>query len=114
MLVSRKRLYEVAFSLNLGEYLFLSTKEELDDGRTKRNTLANVVEAIIGAVFYDNGENNRFLVVRDIILKLLGSYIDDIENLCDDDYKSQLDIYVKQNKNRRLFLSCTKGFRSSS
>ena len=48
-------LAEVARELQIGQYLFLSRGEEASDGRTKDSTLANAVEAIIGAIYLDQG-----------------------------------------------------------
>ncbi|MFA5799327.1 MAG: ribonuclease III [Candidatus Peribacteraceae bacterium] len=54
-LVQGNHLYEVARELHFGDYLFLSRGEEASDGRTKQSTLANALEAFIGALFLDQG-----------------------------------------------------------
>lgn len=54
-LVQGDHLQEVARELRLGEYLFLSRGEEVSGGRTKESTLANALEALIGAIYLDQG-----------------------------------------------------------
>lgn len=54
-LVQGNHLSEVAADIKLGEYLFLSRGEEASGGRSKGSTLANALEAIIGAMYLDQG-----------------------------------------------------------
>ncbi len=63
-LVSSNHLHEVAAQLELGQYLFLGRGEELSGGRGKRALLANVVEALIAALYMDGGlaVAHRFIV----------------------------------------------------
>jgi len=53
--VSKPTLAEVARSLGLGEHVELAPSEESTGGRDKDSILADVVEAIIGAVYLDQG-----------------------------------------------------------
>lgn len=55
MLVRGVNLTQVALELQLGNYLQMSKGEELSGGRSKESTLANSVEALIGAIFLDQG-----------------------------------------------------------
>lgn len=54
-LVQGNHLAEVAKQIKLGEYLFMSRGEEASDGRNKTSTLANALEALIGAIYLDRG-----------------------------------------------------------
>jgi len=54
-LVNTVNLAFVAKNLGLGKFLLLSKGEEDTGGRTNQSLLANTVEAIIGALFMDNG-----------------------------------------------------------
>ena len=54
-LVARPACTEVARSLHLGRYLRLSDGEESTGGRDNDSTLADVCEAIIGALYVDGG-----------------------------------------------------------
>lgn len=55
MLVRGENLAKVALDLQLGNYLQMSKGEEASGGRAKESTLANGVEALIGAIFLDQG-----------------------------------------------------------
>lgn len=54
-LVSAPLLADHARSLGLGDYLRLGTGEEQSGGRDKPSLLANVMEAVIGAIYIDGG-----------------------------------------------------------
>ena len=54
-LVKTETLAEVASELNLGEKLYLSHGEEATGGRTNPGLLADTTEAIIGALYQDQG-----------------------------------------------------------
>ncbi len=70
-LVQGDHLAEVAASLKLGEYLFMSRGEEASGGREKQSTLANALEALIGALYLDQGfDVTRDFVRRTILVRL--------------------------------------------
>lgn len=54
-MVNETQLAEIARSLDLGEYLMLGKGEIQSNGRHKNSLLANAMEAVIAAVFLDNG-----------------------------------------------------------
>ena len=54
-LVQGDHLADVARELKLGEFLFMSRGEEASNGRAKTSTLANALEALIGAIYLDKG-----------------------------------------------------------
>ncbi len=54
-LVCRSTLAELASSLGLGEWLLLGRGEEMSGGRTRPSNLANAMEALIGALYLDQG-----------------------------------------------------------
>lgn len=54
-LVRGLNLAEIAVKLDLGQYLTLSKGEENSGGRTKPYILANTFEALIGAIYLDQG-----------------------------------------------------------
>lgn len=54
-LVNTQNLAVLASKLNIGESLFLSNGEEEGGGRENPSLLADTVEAIIGAIFIDQG-----------------------------------------------------------
>lgn len=69
-LVNRENLAEVAKDIRLGDYLFMSKGEERSGGRAKDSTLANAVEALIGAIYLDQGFEpaqkfcNEFITIK--------------------------------------------------
>lgn len=81
-LVKGLHLAEVAAELELGSYLMLSKGEEKSGGREKKYILANVMEALIGAIYLDhNYEVAESFIEKFILTKLdhiieEGSYID--------------------------------------
>lgn len=54
-LVNTKNLAEIANKLEIGKQIYLSKGEEDGGGRTNTSLLADTVEAIIGALFLDQG-----------------------------------------------------------
>jgi len=75
-LVKGKHLAEVAKELDLGKYLFLSKGEEKSGGREKNYILANTVEALIGAIFLDQGHVAADEFIDRFILKKLEEIIE--------------------------------------
>ena len=70
-LVSAKALAKLARSIDLGRFLSMARGEELNGGRDRDSTLADALEAVLGAAFLDGGLN----VARDIVLKLMGDLV---------------------------------------
>ena len=86
-LVRGETLTRIALSLQLGDYLYLGHGEEESGGRSRSRNLSCTLEAVIGAVFLDQGLD----VARGFILKLLGSELDGVvEDKFAADYKSKL------------------------
>ena len=54
-LVNETGFDKLARSLNLGEYILLSNAEENNGGREKSSLLSNAFEAIIGAIYLEDG-----------------------------------------------------------
>ena len=66
-LVRKETLARLArYHLKLDGYLYLGHGEETGGGRAKQSILADALEAVIGAVFLDQGFN----ICRDLILRL--------------------------------------------
>jgi ribonuclease-3 len=70
-LVQRDNLADVAQELKLGDYIFMSRGEEASDGRSKESTLANALEALIGAIYLDQGFDPTRTFIEDFILARL-------------------------------------------
>jgi ribonuclease-3 len=65
-LVSRDTLARLAKASGLGDYLYLGKGEEISGGRDKPANLASTLEAVIAAIFLDQGPHTT----RDFILRL--------------------------------------------
>jgi ribonuclease-3 len=95
LVVNTKSLATIAKDFNFGEYLMLSKGEEESHGRKNESLLANSVEAVIGALFLDQGIE----AVREFILSILSPKIDNIvEQKAFKDPKSLLQEYVQSQK----------------
>lgn len=86
-LVKTTSLADAARKLKLGDLLFLSRGEEDSGGRTNRSLLADTFEALLGAIFLDQGTEaaKRFLETH--LFQKLG---DIVKNKSYIDYKSLL------------------------
>jgi ribonuclease-3 len=63
-LVNKKRLAQLARSLNVGKYVRLGKGEEQNLGRSKHSILACVYEALVGAVYLDGGYKKVYKVIQ--------------------------------------------------
>lgn len=89
--VCEKALVEMANRINIGKYLMLGRGEDMSGGRNRKSILADTVEAVIGAIYLDQGLG----CTRDFILQYLEPLI--IETASGDyqDYKSRLQEFVQ-------------------
>lgn len=71
LVVCEDTLAQVAYDLNLGQYLYLGKGEEMTGGREKASNLANALEAVFGAIYLDQG----FAYVKKMIMQYLQKYI---------------------------------------
>jgi len=74
-LVNTKMLSKVADKLGINDHLLLSRGEAKDTGRARQCILANAMEAIIGAVFLDQGYQKTAEFIEREILKELPEII---------------------------------------
>ena len=72
-LVKRSFLSHLSRELQLEQHLLLGKGELLDGGRKKTSILANVYEAVIGAVYVDSGFNQALEIVRNHFKPYLNS-----------------------------------------
>ena len=73
-LVNATTCARVASELEVNDFLLLSRGESKDVGRARQYILANTLEAIIGAIYLDQG----YVGARDFILKNVTPIIDEI------------------------------------
>lgn len=91
-LVNEEQLARIAGNLGLGELLLLGKGEELSGGRTKPSILADAVEALLGAVYWDGGLEPALAIVRRFFQAKLAQAETDEDPLrrLDKDFKTQL------------------------
>jgi len=85
-LVSTTTLASVAESLKIGEYIRVGRGEEKTGGRTKRAILADALEAVIAAVFFDSG----YVATRAFVAKILANEFRSVTPEGSADYKTLL------------------------
>jgi ribonuclease III len=73
-LVNANMLGEVARDLGVNEFLKLSRGEAKDSGRARLYILANAMEAIIGALYMDQGYDSS----KEFVIRILSPKIDEI------------------------------------
>jgi ribonuclease-3 len=97
-LVSGDNLGHLAASLKLGDYLYLGHGEEKSGGREKWRNLACTLEALVGAIFIDQG----LATTSDFILRLFG---DSMQKAMDErvtsNYKSDLQQLVQARQKKK-------------
>ncbi len=72
-LVNTQTLSEVARSLGINEFLYLSKGESKDTGRARDYILADAVEALIGAIYLDRGyEDAKNFILKNITPRIDG------------------------------------------
>lgn len=92
-LVCEASLYEYAKKIRLGEFLQLGHGEALSGGRERPSILADAFEAVLGAIYIDQGME----VARSYLLGLMTAEIDYIcTNGIQGDYKTQLQEYLQK------------------
>ncbi|PIQ66858.1 MAG: ribonuclease III, partial [Candidatus Zambryskibacteria bacterium CG11_big_fil_rev_8_21_14_0_20_40_24] len=73
-LVNSNTLYVVGVDLGINDYLLLSKGEKKDTGRARQYILANTMEAIIGAIYIDQGYEK----VKDFIYRHITPLVEKI------------------------------------
>ena len=86
-LVRRDTLARAARAISLGDYLYLGKGEEASGGRRKPVNLAGALEAVIAAIFLDQGS----ATAKNFILRLFNKELQKVVSQgAGVDYKSQL------------------------
>jgi len=91
-LVRRETLAEVARNIGLGAFLQFGRGEAASGGRYKDRNLANALEAVVAAVYLDQG----YAVARDFVLRLLHDKLRDAPvHSTTTNYKAMLQEYLQ-------------------
>ncbi len=94
-LVKGEMLAEIARELDLGNFLFLGQGELKSGGFRRASILADSLEAVFAAVFFDGG----VVVAQTVILNLFRSRLDSADlSYCLKDAKTQLQEFLQAEK----------------
>lgn len=94
--VSEGPLARVARTMDLGRFILLGRGEEKGGGRSRSSLLADVLEAVVGAVYVDSG----YGVAHHCVTRWLADELARLEEPGEGDYKSQLQELVQQRERR--------------
>ncbi len=105
-LVNEPTLADIARSLDLGSYILLGRGEERGGGRARASMLADVLEAVVGAVYLDSG----FGVAHAMVSRWYAHRFEGLEQATGD-FKSQLQEFVQQRDRKlpRYRITATEG-----
>jgi ribonuclease-3 len=85
--VCQNALSRMARAIHLGDYLYLGRGEEASGGRRKPANLARALEAVIAAIFLDQG----LAATKDFVLRAASQELNNVLSQgVEADYKSQL------------------------
>lgn len=90
--VCEEALYQYSKHINLADYLLLGKGEEQNGGRTREAIIADAFEAVLGAIFLDQG----FEVARDVFNRIVIPNLFIADQI--KDYKSTLQEHVQADK----------------
>ena len=89
--VCENALYEYSMSLGLNNYIKVGHGEEKEGGKFKKAIVADIFEALVGAIYVDLG----YATARKTVLSIIVPYIEDPNITFFSDYKSALQEYVQ-------------------
>lgn len=93
-LVSTETLAKIAVSLNLGKFMRIGRGEEKTGGRQKQALLADTLEAIIAAIFFDKG----YISARNFVNRTFADELRQATPRSSLDYKTLLQETLQANK----------------
>lgn len=96
--VSEESLSEVALRLDFPSYMLIGKGEEINGGRHKKAILADAMEAVIAAIYLDQG----FETAKGYVLSWIKVQIEKVlaGSNTNKDYKSMLQEYLQKKKNK--------------
>lgn len=83
--------YSYATDLGLQKYILVGHGESKDGSAPKKAIVADIFEALMGAIYLDSG----YSTVRNVILKIIVPYMEDPNITFFSDYKSSLQEFVQ-------------------
>lgn len=89
--VCENALYEYSMDLELSKFIKVGHGEEIDGGRFKKVIMADIFEALMGAIYLDLG----FDIVKRVLLNIIVPYVENPKIVFFSDYKSALQEFVQ-------------------
>ncbi len=86
--------YKYALDMGISKFVMVGHGEEEDGGRFKEAILSDIFEALIGALYLDQG----FVKTKEIVLDIIVPYIENPDISFFSDYKSKLQEYTQTDK----------------
>ena len=99
MYVCENALYEYATNLGLNKYIKVGHGEEQEGGKYKKAIVADIFEALMGAIYLDLG----YATARRTVLNIIVPYIEDPNVTFFSDYKSSLQEYVQTTQQSLIY-----------
>lgn len=97
-LVCEKTLAKVAKEFGLNAFLLLGQGEEKTGGRNRDSIVADMVEALVGAIYLDSGFKDAFKLLE----FLLGVHFNEVGSEDTYDYKTKLQEYVQADSRKSI------------
>ena len=94
VVVSEAVLSAIALEIQIDTLLILGRGEELSGGRTKNAILADALEALIGAIYLDQGYKSAFTFISRFLIAEIDRVLENRHQL---DYKSLLQEFCQRN-----------------
>ena len=102
--VCENALYEYATNLGLNKYIKVGRGEEKEGGKYKKAIVADIFEALMGAIYLDLG----YATARRTVLNIIVPYIEDPNVTFFSDYKSSLQEYVQTTQQSLIYDSVSE------
>ena len=109
-LVSTETLAKIAVKLDFGEYMRVGRGEEKTGGRRKQALLADTLEAVIGAIFFDSG----YISARAFVNRIFADEFRNATPKNSIDYKTLLQETLQAEKLTAPSIQCNKNRRSAA
>ena len=97
--VCENACFTYATNLNFSNYIKVGHGEEIDGGRFKKVILADIFEALMGAIYLDLG----FDVAKRVVSEIIVPYIENPKIIFFSDYKSALQEFVQTEQRSLIY-----------
>ena len=109
-LVCENALATYVRKYHLNRFLLLGSGEEKSGGRERSSIIADMFEALLGAIYLDSGAENAFKFLD----LLVGPYVKSDAFYLNDDYKTKLQEFVQADTKRSISYETVESFGPSN